>query len=446
MLHPRTAPATGAGGIVFTLWRYVLPLAFTFLLASTANAGSTATTLTLPTALERTLALNPALKIYAFRKDALTGSAFSANLKPTYELGIEAENFGGSGDTQGFAKAELTVSLSSVIEMGEKRKARNAVVQGSFAMLDTQLRLQSLKLMADVTRHYIETLAAQTRVQLADEALALAEETVATMRKRTAAGASSEAEANRAQAAFFKAQLMKASAVQRFALQKMLLSSMWGAESPSFEALEGNLFEFGQDRSFELLYDTLRNNPAIELFTAKSRVNEAELRLAKAESKSDLNWSFGIRRFKEVNDTALVAGVSVPLFSARRNTGEVSRYLAQRNAISSERDNSLLQLRSTLFNAYSSRQNAIHAVKQLQTQIIPSLEKAVTQTREGYRAGRLGYLDYISVAQELLESRRMLIDTAAAVLTYGAELEELTAGSISAGQLDQHNAHSGVGK
>ena len=115
-------------------------------------------------------------------------------------MGFEAENFAGSGELEGFDNAELTVSLFSVLELGEKRSARGGVISDSRTVLETQRQLESLELLAEVTRRFIDTLASQARVELAGEAVALAEQTLSVVNKRTAAGASpsrSQASASR---------------------------------------------------------------------------------------------------------------------------------------------------------------------------------------------------------------------------------------------------------
>lgn len=431
MLHFHHAPFIGVRINGFAPWPTIFLSVILLFLAIAVRAESAQPVITLTTALRQALAQNPSLQVYAFRDEALTGAAFTASLRPAIELGFEAENFAGSGELEGFDNAELTLSLSSVLEMGDKRSARGAVVAGSRDVLQTQRQLESLELLSAVTRRFIDTLASQQRVELAAEAVALAQQTLSVITKRTVAGASPEAEANRAQAALAMARLLESSERNRYEFLKISLSAFWGASTPSFARVDGDLFRFGEDIAFETLYARVSTNPAVLLFAAQERVKDAELRLVKTQSSSDISWSVGVRRLREVNDTALVAGVSMPLFAGRRNTGEISRATAERNAISAEREASVLQLHALLFDAYSSRQQARMAVNQLRQNVIPALEDAVAQTRLGYQRGRYGYLDYITANQELLDSKRALIESAAAVLTYGTEIEQLTADAVS---------------
>lgn len=446
MLQLYYAPMYGVRSMCFVLKRIALLTTFVLFLTPAVLAETSETTLSLSTAIQRTLEQNPSLKIYSFREEALVGSAFSADQKPAYEIGLEVENFAGSGELDNFSGAELTVSLSSVLELGDKRAARVGIVSDSRSVLTTQRQLESLELLAEVARRFIDTLASQSRVELAGDARQLAQETVSAAKKRVQAGAAPEADAKRAEAALAMASLLEASEQQHFEFSKLSLSSLWGASSATFSRADGDLLQFGEDIAFETLFERVSTNPAIQLFAAQERVKEAELRLAKTQSKSDISWSVGLRQLREIDDTALVAGLSMPLFSGRRNKGEVARARAERNAISVQREVSLLELRTLLFSAYSSRQQAKLAVEQLQKNVIPALEEAVTQTRIGYQRGRFGYLEYITAARELLDSKRMLIESAAAALTYGAEIEQLTADTISATQLLPNTANSGYSK
>ena len=48
-------------------------------------------TLTLTSAIKRSLRENPSLKVFKFRQDSLDGQHQSQNLKPAYDVGFEAE-------------------------------------------------------------------------------------------------------------------------------------------------------------------------------------------------------------------------------------------------------------------------------------------------------------------------------------------------------------------
>jgi outer membrane protein, heavy metal efflux system len=410
---------------------------------SFAQAESPHSILTLDTALKRAIEQNPSLKVFDFRNTALSGQMEIATLKPAYELGFEAENFSGSDELSGFDGAELTVSLSSALEMGDKRAARRGIVSNSRSVLDAKRQVESLELLGEVTRRYVDVLAKQEQVSLAKEANDLADETLNIVKKRAKAGATPDAEVKRAQAAAAQARLTLLSTQQQLDYLKVSLAALWGESSPNFANVEGDLYHFGTDVEFNTLFAKMEKNPAIRIFAAEERLRDAKVRVAKTQSKADISWSVGVRRFQANDDSALVAGFSMPLFSSRRNSGAVSTALAQRNEITVQKEIALLSMHTQLFRAFHNRRQAILAAKELQSTIIPALSDALKETQTAYQRGRYGYLEYVSARQELLNARRTLIESASSALTYGAEIEQLTAEPLSATQYGESTKFSG---
>lgn len=403
-----------------------------FIGSSAVNAATPQKLLTLSDAIRFSLTQNPSLKVFSLRDAAIQGQLQTANLKPAYELGVATENFAGSGGFTGVSAAELTVSLSSTIEMGGKRAARAEMYSQSRSQLEAQRQVESLELLGEVTRRYIDVLAAQQRVVLANEAAELAKMTLRIVKKRATAGSTPDAEVKRAQAAEAQSQLTLSSERHQLNYLRVALATLWGETSASFSTVSGDLFNFGQDVDFEILYAKIEKNPAIEVFATQERLKDAEVRLAKTESIRDINWSVGVRRFQDTSDTAITAGFSMPLFSAKRNSGAVTAALASRNEVFIQREVALLKMHTQLFRAFSNRQQAIVSAQKLQSEIVPALEVALDETQQAYERGRYSYLDYVNARQELLRARQTLIESAAAALTYGADIEQLTAEPLSA--------------
>jgi len=393
--------------------------------------GSPAESLNLSKAIEKTLATHPTLNVFSLRQQNLRAHGQAKQLPPGYALDVETENFSGSNSYSGFDNADITVSLSSTLELGGKRQARSDLSKAAIASLNTERELQALSLLSEVTRRYVDALAAQQRIELASASVKLAETTHSQVQKRARAGATPRAEVKRAEATLAQTKLILSSEQSAANNAQNNLSALWG-EFELMDKLQGNLFQFGQDRPFDDLYQQLQSNPALELFTQRSRVKAAELSLSQSENRFDLDWSVGMRRFQGSDDTALVASISLPLFNHRRNRGSVAAARAEVEQIQAEQDVALLQLRNQLQRAYNNRQQAIHTTEQLQQQIIPALQEAAVETRKAYERGRYSYRDYSSANQELVVSQRRAIDAAAAALRYGADIEQLTGQSLAA--------------
>jgi len=395
---------------------------------------SEAEEITLSSAIQRAVDKNPSLQVYRYRSLELEGLATMENLSPGLELSADIENFAGSGEFSGTDNAEMTLAISSVIELGGKRQQRGVVVSQRQKMMRADREVAALDLIGEVTRRYVETIASQQRLELAVRARELAITTLNSVEKRVEAGATSKVELLRAQAASYQAEMVVSIEQDQLAKKRLALSVLWGEDKPSFLKVSGNLFDLGVAGDFEALYSRAIKNPSIQLFANEERLRDAELRLAKAGSSSDINWSVGARHFKETDDTAVVASVSVPLFTSKRNAGSSQAALAAKNKVAIERDLALLKLRASLFSAFTNREQSLNYYSLLKERIIPSLQEALVETQSGYERGRFSYQEWLAARQELLESEYALITVAEQAQVHRAEIERLTAEPLSLGE------------
>ena len=402
------------------------------LLSTVAHGQGGEMPLTLNTAVARALDQHPGLQIFQLREQGLEGLRHSAALSPAWRLEAEVENFGGSGELQGFSGSEQTLALSSVIELGGKRAARVAVIDARTGRVDTERQVEALDLISRVTQSFIDALAAQQRLGLARDALALAETTLQVVQRRAAAGAAPEAEVLRAQAARTQAELALTNVEREIQTGRVKLAALLGTTTIDFGPVSGDLFQLPTADSFDQLYQRAQNNPVMGAFAAEQRLKEAQLRLAQSGSSSDIEWRLGVRRMDETGDTGVVAGVSLPLFAGKRSRGDVVSARAERNQVRLRRQDALLRLHAELYETYANRQQAIETVHALQGQVIPALTEALQLTQRAYENGRYSYIDWVAAQRELLGAKQTLIDAAAAALSYGAVIEQFTAEPLSA--------------
>ncbi|MCB1702137.1 MAG: TolC family protein [Pseudomonadales bacterium] len=413
------------------LYRHSMGVAIGFLFAAILAVSVKAdepqsTTMTLHSAVQLALSKNPELQVYRFRESGLQGLAKTANLRPQFDLSAEAENLGGTNDFNGVDGAEFTLALSSVIELGGKRDARVAAVNAQRQLFDGERQALALDLMGEVTRRYVEVVASQARLDLAVNARTLATDVVQSVERRTRAGAAPEAELLRARAQLAQAQLQVSAAQNHLHASRLSLSVLWGDVEPDFVRVDGSLINLGSIGDFEALFQRAVQNPAITSFASEERLRQAEFQLAQTQSRIDIGWSVGVRQFQDTNDTALVAGLNIPLNASGRNTGALQSARAARDEVSIRRESALLTLRARLFEAYQQRRLGIESANALREEVIPALTRALQQTQAAYESGRYGYQEWVAARQELISAEYALIDAASASLQSGATIEQLT--------------------
>ncbi len=414
--------------LVLKRWGAALVLAMSCALISPFSySANSQQALTLQTAIERTLQQNPQLHQFEFARQHLASVRETSDLKPAYQLGVELENFAGTGEVSSFDSAELTVALSSVIELGDKRQSRVALANARMNTLELERQAQTLDVLGELTGSFIQLMSTQQELELAAEAVELSKSLHNTVKNRAHSGAISDAEVMRAKAMLTQSHIQQDNLRRRLERQKIALVRFWGSTKVEFSSVEGNLFAFGQSQAFPALYTAVQQSPAIMVFASEQRLKDAEVRLAQTQNRADLGWQFGVRRFEETGDSALTLGFSMPLFSESRNRGAVKSALVERNALEYRRRDRLLALHSQLYSAYSQREQFIAAHQQLKQSVIPDLETALSITREAYDRGRLKYQDWIAAQQELLNAKQRLIETAGSALMNQAVIEQLTA-------------------
>jgi cobalt-zinc-cadmium efflux system outer membrane protein len=390
----------------------------------------TAKDINLATAINLMLEENPSLKIFELRKRSLEGAQYTAGLNPEIEMGLEAENFLGSKPYTAFDQSELTVSVSSVIELGGKKDARKNYVSTKYGLLDAQRKIKSLDLISELTDAFIDALATQARIKLAEESVRLSEDIYESVKRKAKAGAISDVEVKRSYASLKQAQLTLQGEQSKLERQSVNLSLYWSEKQPQFSHLSGELFDFGVVKEIGELHQNLEKSNLIQVLTMKQRLAESRLVVVQAESAAEVNWSLGVRRFDESNDAALTAGISVPLFKRKRNKGTLMEVEAEIDSSHAEQRIALLKLYGQINEFYSLRQAAIEKFNTLENEIIPALAHALELTKEAYLDGRYGYLEYSAARADLIQSKKSLIDTAQSILNYGVQLERITAEPI----------------
>ncbi|WP_160178862.1 TolC family protein [Paraglaciecola mesophila] len=382
--------------------------------------------MTLQSAIQRTLTNSPELHEFTYRQQAVEGEIKTASLKPEVTAGIELENFLGTGDVSGTKDTEMTLTLSSVIELGNKLNSRKEFTKAQSTLVEAQKQVQTLDVLAEVTRRYIDVLAQQALIDAQQETETLARYTYQAVTKRVDAGASPVFEPQRAEAALARARLDVVTAQQTKQAMIKSLAIMWGEKNPTFTGVEGDLFTLQSSPSLTSLFNTLLDSPNLEVYTKESRLQASQVRLTQAANQSDLSWTAGIRRINGIDDTAFVAGVSMPLFAGNRNIGEYEKQRAVQGQLEQQKQSATQNLYHQLNMALVARNNALLNVQALQDSIIPPLVQALELVEQAYINGRFSYFEWVSTRQELLNAKQALIQSAKQAHQRGADIEALT--------------------
>lgn len=401
----------------------VLLASASFTCASVTHAQE----ITLHQALGLGLQQNPQLVGYKFRRAALAGEQTTAQLRPETRIHLEAENLAGSGEFGGLDAAEITLSFSSMIELGGQRDARMGLVTARQQQLESERRVAVLDLAAAINYRFVALLAAQEQVRLEEEAQQLAQALVDSLVKRVQAGSTPQAELMRARAALARTRIALDKTRQQAQEEALQLSAYWADPTPDFTRARGDLFALTNTESLATWQTRLAKNPDVMLLGDVTRLRAAELRKADSESKLALAWNAGVRQLQSSDDTALVLGVNIPLANARRASGALHTARAEQDAAQFAEDSAKYQLEVRLNQTFLRHQQALGEALSLRDHILPLLADASRATASAFEQGRYSSLELAMAQRELLETRTELINAALRAHETRIELERLTA-------------------
>lgn len=396
--------------------------------ALTAVAEST---LTLGEAVRATLQYNPQLAGYTFKLNALAGEKQTAALRPQLRVNTDLENVAGSGELSGTKASELTISLSSAIELGGQRDARVNLVTARQQQLASSQRVLTLDVVTAVTQQFIRLLVAQEELTLREESHQLLQQTLTSLTRQVQAGGTAESELLRGNAALTRATQALRQARQRVSTERIRLSAFWADTSPDFTAAKADLYGVPSTTTLPALLEKLSNNPDLAFLSAEIDVRSAEVRRAQSERRPALEWKAGVRRLQESDDSAIVFGLSMPLGSSGRARGAIATATANQQQAEWDKDATRIQLEAQLIAVYETHQIAVDEVNVLRDQVLPSLKKVMRSTADAFDRGRYSYLELNLAQNQLLNAQQALVEAAARMQETRIELERMIGSTLN---------------
>jgi cobalt-zinc-cadmium efflux system outer membrane protein len=390
--------------------------------------------LTLDEVIARVLEHNPALQATSYDTRAAATRIRQAAQTNPWHVSLELENFGGSGTTSGTDALEATLSLSRVLQTGNQPQLRGELAKHEAALLDSEQKAQRLDVLAESAQHFVVVAAAQERVQVARDALAAARHSLEIVEHRVQAGRTADAERSTATIELARAELELVAAESELLSARQALASTWGDTRAGFGRVSAGLYELPAQIPFARLEAALASNPDLVRFATAERINAARVRLARAGRRPDIELAAGVRYLNEPDDAALVFSASMPLGTAHRAVPAIgeAEALAQREPLGYEERR--LALHSALFTLHQQLLQNRAAVITLRDRIIPAAEKALTEYRRGYSAGRYAWLELVTAQNTLRESRAEMLDRAASYHRTRVEIDRLTGGTLMTGE------------
>jgi len=384
------------------------------------NAGKS---LTLREAIRLALTHNDQLRAEARKVRAWEHRRLQEGRWANPVLEVAAEDWLGSSNFEGVDQIQITAQFSQDFDIGGKRSARSTVAAHERDAAGWALELARLALWHRTALSFADVLVAQRELTISQEEIELANQSNAVFQAQSEAGRVAGMEVERAQIGVALAQLNLQATQLELERARQKLASCWGAPVAHFGTVAGEMKNDTQVPSIEVLMAGLDQHPRIKLQQMNLDVERARVEAARAEGVPDLSFILGYRYFNEPGDSALVAGLALPVPLFDRNQDAVDAAHQDVSAAQDKLRAAKASMGNFLTRASGRLRSAQQAAKVLAGQVLPQAEKTFQSMKEGARIGRFGYLDLLDAQRTLFRVKRQSLQAKAEAYKAQMDLE-----------------------
>ncbi len=382
--------------------------------------------LTLRAAVALALMHHPELAVFAQDIRIAEARRIQARLGINPAVHLRVEDAIGSGDFRGGDRAETTLELAQILELGGKRRKRTRAALHGRELAEWDYAAKRLEVATKTTQAFVALLGTQRRLLLARETLTLAEKFAPLAKERVDAGRASPLEVSRANLARASARIAVEQEKGQLAVARKRLAAQWASTHPRFSDAVGDLEDLHEELPpLPEAARQLQNNPRLARSETEEAQRAAQLASERAKSWPDLTLNGGARRMEERGDTTAVLGFSVPLPLVNRNQGGIAEAQAAIEKTRGEQRLAEVQLNTALAIAYEELEDAGIQIREYRASVLPQIDESYRLSNEGYEAGRFSYLEVLDARRSAAEARAQYLDALVRYHSAAAEIQGL---------------------
>lgn len=416
--------------------RYPLTVEFESFEAPVTPAEALESELAEPTgelALREALALallgNPDLAVDSYEQRAREAALLQADARPNPVVSLGVEDFGGTGDRRGVQDTQTTLLLSQVVELGGKRAARVELARADLEVAAWDYEVQRIELFSRVSDAFVEVLAAQERLRLAEDALAIARKVERVAARRTRAGMASPAEELRAGVAVDIASTVREHTQHGLEAARQALAAHW-AGTPRFMRARGDLTRVPRPPGAEDLARRIESSPNVARWQAEVARRDAARKLARRSRVPNVELIAGPRHLAanggRQGDMSLVVGVALPLPLWDRKQGAIAESDQRFAQVAALRRADRVRVTTAVKAAQLALVASVEEAKLLRERVLPGLEQALELLKRGYEEGRFAQVEVLEAERARIEAREQELRALVEAHHSAREIERIT--------------------
>ncbi len=369
-------------------------------------------------------------------------SQAGVRLTPTFESeGTTGRPLGTQGEE------EFSAAFFYPIETGGKRQKRVSVAEFGMALAEAEVGERLRQLTFEVKRRAIDLLGAQRKQDAIERMLKVSRESYQLTKARVDEGDAAPLEQQLLATELARVEVQQASFTGRAASAVVELRQVLGSSETDLNVLDpgGSAPEVALD---DLKARSLQGRPDLRAARILEQQGTAEAELARAQGRPDITVSARYRKrntfFDEYfalspagsaiqlrdHDNVLTFGIAIPLFTQRRNQGNIEAAVSRERASRLRREYLETTVPLEVEAAHRRWLAAQRAISLFQRGVVEQSERNLTVIREAYTLGQLRVLDVLTEQRRLIETQLAYIDAQTELALATAELERALGGKL----------------
>ncbi len=325
--------------------------------------------------------------------------------------------------------AERKVAVSQKIEFPTNILWRNRLASRRVEMAKLRYDDSRLEIRTAVIGAYFQHIAARDALSLARERVALAQEFVDKVEIRRQIGETPAIELVRTRVELARARNDLQNAESEFEATKAQLNAVLGRRPDANITASDSLVYQAIDVSLsEIKEQAQSSHPQVRAADARVGAANNLRRLAWGSLLPGIEISGFLQNIGGNPDFyGAEIGLSVPLWFAFRQRGEIQQATASLTAQEHQRASIRLQLMADLETAYAAFEAARNQLDVFAATLLSQAEEVYRIALRSYEAGEVGYLQLLEAQQTLIDVRQSHIDALANYYSAVAALEKASA-------------------
>jgi cobalt-zinc-cadmium efflux system outer membrane protein len=354
-------------------------------------AATESSPMTLKKAIETALSRRPEPEASSMDILAAKGRVTRDAALPNPELGLETSSLGD----------EDSVVVSQAFELPGKRSARVKAAEAEMPLVENARVRTRLDIINEVSQAFVTLLGAQEKQLLVRAAHDTAERFTATVTERVAAGAISPIEETRAKVLLAGASTDLVRAGRELTDARLALAAAMGTLDPGVTAVEGRIpaEPILPDRS--ALIAAATSNPDLTRWRLERERQSARVESELAARMPDITFSGKVSVDRKNDETAFIAGMSIPIPLFNQNRGGILEARADLDKITHEARSEALRVESDIEKRYATLTALAAEAGIVRDRMLSFAQQAYDAVSEGYQLGKFRYLDVLDAAKEL---------------------------------------------